>query len=369
MKHRYMTVAAIAAVAALGLSGCTAGGTGGATGEGDENKGPLAMIGLYNAPYPNNMAEGARDAADAEGVEFTQYGPQGLDPNKAITDFQNAIAAGAKGVLVHAYPGDLWRAPIDRAVDQGIVVATADVYSEGSKAVTEVGAPKVAMGAGLADLYIEQLPADAEGVIIPGICVAGLEVLIAPLNGFRERIEAELPGVTVPEPEVTAGDPAGNFAAWQRIIAKYPDALGFVGACDVDVPNLIKVKESSGDSYLIGATAGGDDPGAVEAIGGGLMVGAVTQRSWLQGYVGTKLIANSAFRGDPMPVGWVNTGYDIVTAENLEEIVTILQDPDAAKDAYQALGDEIVADVENLVHSDVTYQYDLSSVDETNPQP
>lgn len=357
---------ALAAVTALTLAACTAGGDSGGSGEGQ----PLAMIGLYNAPYPNNMAEGARDAAEEEGSTFTQYGPQGLDPNKAIADFQNAVAAGAKGVLVHAYPGDLWAAPINRAVDQGVVVATADVYSETSKAITEVGAPKVGMGAGLADEYLKQIPEDATGTIVPGLCVAGLRVLEAPLEGFKARMEQERPGITIAENEVTAGDPAGNFAAWQRIVAKYPDALGFVGACDIDLPNLIKIKETTpGNSFLIGTTAGGDDPAAVEAIKGGLVVGAVTQRSWLQGYVGMKLIANSAFRGDKMPDGWINTGYDIVTPDNVDEIVKELQDPDVAKKKYSALGNKLVKDAFKIAINPVTDQYDLASIDAPNPQP
>ncbi|MDT0183994.1 sugar ABC transporter substrate-binding protein [Microbacterium sp. ARD31] len=327
------------------------------------------MVGLYNLPYVNSVAEGARDAADAVGSQFTQYGPQGLDPNKAISDFQNAVAAGAEGVLAMAYPGDLWKAPIDRAVDQGVTVVTADNYSYGSKATAHVGAPKVAMGAGLADEFIKSLPADASGVIVPAICVAGLEVIMAPLEGFKARIEEELPDVEVLDLEVTAGDPAGNFAAWQRIVAKYPDALGFVGACDVDLPNLVKIKETTDDPFLVGVTAGGDDPVAVQALESGLIVGVVTQRPWLQGYVGMTLIAGNAFEGKELPTGWINTGYDIVTADNVDEIVEILQDPDAAKAYYGALGDEIVANADDLAHDPSTYQYDIASIDEPNPAP
>lgn len=363
---RRSAVIALAAVTALTFSACSSGGDGGGTAAGQ----PLAMVGLYNAPYPNNMAEGARDAADEDNSPFTQYGPAGLDPNKAIADFQNAVAAGAKGVLVMAYPGDLWAAPIDRAIDQGVVVATADDYSETSKAITEVGAPKVTMGAGLADEFLKQIPEDATGTIVPGLCVAGLRVLEAPLDGFKIRIEEERPGIKVVDNETTAGDPAGNFAAWQRIVAKYPDALGFVGACDIDLPNLIKIKETTpGNSFLIGTTAGGDDPAAVKAISNGLVVGAVTQRSWLQGYVGMKLIANAAFRGDKMPDGWVNTGYDIVTQDNVDEIVKELQDPDVAKKKYLELGKKIVKEAFKTAYKPMTYEYDVASINEPNPQP
>jgi ABC-type sugar transport system substrate-binding protein len=369
MSKSSLTAAAAAAVIAVtALSGCA--GPPGQQGAKSAAGQPLAMVGLYNNPYPNNIAAGAKAAAEEDNSPFTQYGPAGLDPNKAISDFQNAVAAGAKGILVMAYPGDLWTAPINRAVDQGVTVAMADVFSEKSKAVTEVGAPKVAMGAALAEEYIKQIPEGTEGVIIPGLCVAGLRVLEAPLDGFRIRMEEKRPGIKVPDPEVTAGDPAANFAAWQRIAAKYPDAVGFVGACDVDLPNLIKLKESQpGAKYLTGTASGGDDPTAVEAISRGALVGAVTQRSWLQGYVGMKLIANSAFRGEKMPEGWINTGFDIVTKDNVDGIMEFLTDPAAAKAEYQALGEKLVADAQNIVHKPMTYQNDVASINEPTPVP
>lgn len=379
-RHR-LGVTALPLVAALVLAGCSSaagGGTPAATGTagaaapgGQAGRGvKLGMVGLYNAPYPNAMAGGARIAAQEDGASFTQLGPQGLDPNQAVADFQNGVASGMKGILVMAYPGDLWTNPIDRAAAQGITVDTADDYADKSKAITEVGAGKVSMGAALAADYAKQLPKNATGVIIAGLCVAGLPALEAPLNGFRAEMERLRPGVTVPQPEVTAGDPTANFAAWQRIVAKYSTALGFVGACDQDLPNLIKVKESAPNSkILIGTTAGGDDPVAVKALEGGLVVGAVTQRSWVEGYVGMKLLANHILRKQPMPDGWINTGFDIVTKDNVRQIIKVLQDPKQAQQYYGALAQRLLKNAQTLAHHPMTYEYDIASIDAVNPQP
>ncbi len=359
-------VAAVALASCASSTAATSGGSGAASGEGVK----FGMVGLYNGPYPSAMAGGAKSATDAVGAEFTQLGPAALDPNKAIADFQNGVASGMKGILVMAYPGDLWTAPIGRATSQGVTVATADDFAEKSQAITEVGPPKAAMGAALADEYLKQIPDDATGVIVPGLCVGGLAVLEAPLNGFRSRIEEQRPGVKVLEPEVTAPDPAGDFSAWQRISAKYPDALGFVGACDVDLPNLIKLKETvPGATFLIGSTAGGDDPVAVAALKGGSMVGVVTQRPWVQGYVGMKLIMNNALNGTPMPDGWINTGYEIITKDNVDDIIKVLQDPAQAQQHFGAMADKIIADAATLAHNPMTYQYDISAINEPSPQP
>jgi ABC-type sugar transport system substrate-binding protein len=367
---RKKSLAVLISIGVLASSACANSGTASSGGTVDAQGLKVGMVGLYNLPYITATASGAKMAADEVGADFTQYGPQGLDPNKAIADFQNAVAAGNKGMLVFAYPGDLWARPLDRAIDQGVAVSTTDVYSETSKVTTETGSGKVAMGAALADAYLKQIPANATGEIVPGICVAGLEVLLAPLGGFRTRIEAERPGVKVIEPEVTSGDPAQNFAAWQRIIAKYPDALGFVGLCDVDVPNLVKLRHDDPDtSYLTGVTAGGDDPDAVEALRSGEMVGTITQRPWVQGYIGMKLILNHLTHGDALPDGWVNTGYDVVTKDNVDTILKVLSSAAEAKKYYGAMADEILANAEKDAHKPYTYQFDPASVDAPNPQP
>ncbi|MFT4229854.1 MAG: substrate-binding domain-containing protein [Microbacterium sp.] len=352
------------------LAGCqsAAPDTDGDSGKAGAGK-TLALIGLYAAPYTVNIAAGAAAAAALDGAEFLSLGPTALDPNKAISDFQNTVSSGTVGVLAMAFPSELWTTPIDRASDLGVTVVTSDVSAPDSAAVTHVGPGKVAMGAALADAYAAVLDEDAEGIIVPGICVAGLRNLEAPLEGFADRLEAARPGIDVIEPEVTAGDIPGNFAAWQRIQAKYPDALGFVGACDQDLLNLLKMKEAVEGDFLIGTTAGGDDPEAAAAIAGGEMVGAVTQRSWLQGYVGMRIVADHAFRDVALPVGWIDTGFDIVNSENADEIVEVLNDPALAEKLYKELGDRLVSEAAGADLPAVDFPNDLASIDLPNPQP
>lgn len=363
------TVAAFLALAVTG-SATACGTSTGSPGQSSLQGTKVGMIGLYNAPYMTNAASGARAAADEVDAVFTQYGPQGLDPNKAIADFQNAVAAGNKGLITFAYPSELWRAPIDRAVGQGVTVTTADIYSEGSKAVTHTGPPKLPMGAKLAEAYAAQLPKNATGKIVPGICVPGVKVTEAPMPGFTARMKQLRPGVEVAAPEATVGDPAQNFAAWQRIIAKYPDALGFVGLCDVDVPNLAKLKDRNPSAtWLAGSTVGGDDAAQLAALRSGKLVGAISQRSWVQGYVGMKLILNHIGSGAPMPDGWINTGFDLVTKDNVDQISKVLSDPAAAKAYYGVMADKLVAEAAANAHKPLSYEYDIASINEPNPQP
>lgn len=330
----------------------------------------VGMVGLYNLPYITNTSAGSKMAAEEYGAEYTQYGPQGLDPNKAIADFQNAVAAGNKGMLVFAYPGDLWKKPIDTAVDQGVVVSTTDDYSENSKAITETGAPKVAMGAAIADEFIKRIPEGSTGTIVPGICVPGLQVLTATYDGFKIRMNEKRPGVQLVEPEATSGDPAQDFAAWQRIISKYPDALGFLGLCDIDLTSLAQIAMKTPDAkWMFGSTVGGDDAAALDQLTAKNFVAAIEQRAWLQGYVGMKYILNNLAYGTAMPDGWVNTGYDVVTSENIDAIKATVTDPEAAKAMFINLANKLVAEGSQIAIKPMTYEYDPASVNEPNPAP
>nr|MBA3844884.1 substrate-binding domain-containing protein [Actinomycetota bacterium] len=194
-------VLAVSLVAACSDS-TAASGPGGTTAQGLKT----VHVDLFNGPYMSNIGAGAQAAATELGAEFTQTGPTALNPGQAIGTFQNAVASGAQVALVMAYPGDLWRAPIDAAVRQGVTVATNDDSSDDSQAAFHIGPPKVAMGAALADEFAKKIPQGATGTIIPGLCVPGLAVLQAPINGFRTRMGQLRPGVTVAEAAVTNGD-------------------------------------------------------------------------------------------------------------------------------------------------------------------
>jgi phosphate transport system permease protein len=47
----------------------------------------------------------------------------------------------------------------------------------------------------------------------------------------------------------------------------------------------------------------------------------------------------------------------------------VLQDPAAAQQRYGAMADDMIANAATLAHQPMTYQYDLSAIDEVNPQP
>jgi ABC-type sugar transport system substrate-binding protein len=336
--HRVRCAVVGLGAAGLILAGCAESDSG--SGEGAAGK-EIVYASFYRAPLAQNIATGAEDAAKEAGASFKWVGPANIDPPTAIKNFQDSVAAGADGALVGAFPSDLWRAPIDRA---GIPVMTSDLYSAGSKATTHFGPDKYELGVQVAEAFDKALPADAEGTIYGGICVADLPSLVTPQQGLAETITKLRPNINFEGDILTDVDPSKNFTAWQRILQQHPDALGFVAQCDQDVPNLIKLrKDTSGSTFLIGATSG-DDVANIEEIKSGNVVAIASQNGWPEGYLAATLLLDDIVGGTKPPKGWIDTGITLITAENTDDVIARINDPSLNAEQFKDLVDKVLED-------------------------
>ncbi len=342
-----LSVAAVALVAVGCGSSSSSSSSGSAnsagsasSGGGSSNAGKGVTIGfveLFNEPYALQIANGIKAAAAQYGANVKVTGPSSLDPTGAISDFQNLTSSGAKGILVMAYPAELWKHPISTAVGQGIDVDTIDISSPGSGTNFHVGSPRQQMGAANAQLYAKQLGASAKGSVVAGICVPGLPQLTSPTQGFTTEISKLAPGIKVTT-VATGGSDAQNFAAWERIVAQHSNALGFFGPCDQDLPSMVKIKQSSsGSKWLSTLTSGGENPIGWTAIPKGYLTSAVTQRGFVEGYVAAKLMLEHLVNHKAEPKGWIDTGFDLMTKSNVSQIAAALSSTSAAQSYYSGL--------------------------------
>lgn len=314
-------VAATALVATSASSGAQPEAAARATG----SKPQVALITLYREPLAQNMAAGARLAAQEYGADFRWQGPPGLNPPAEVKMLQDEVAAGTKGIVLMQYPPDLFNAPIKQATSQGVTVVTLDVTAPDSTATTHLGPGKRELGVAEARVLARLLGAKAKGFIVTGICVPGLDVLVAPFTGLQSALKRLTPGVVMRPPLNVTGDPATNFTAWQRIITQNRKALAFVGNCDQDAPNLIKVKQSIPNAkFLIGDTSG-DGIAVLKAVQSGTMNVIVGQSGFVQGYVGMKMVLEKLVNNKPLKEGWFDTGIETITKENAAAAIKVRQ--------------------------------------------
>jgi ribose transport system substrate-binding protein len=334
---------ALAAAAALAVAGC--GSSGGGSSSGGSGSGgtstagttgsslkheKIAFIQLQSSPVTSQIDLGASYVAEHANSSFTAQGPANLDPQTAVSALTSDVSAGYNGVLADAYPPELWMKPLSNAKSAGIAVATIDTGAPGSAATFHVGASREGLGSALAQQFAKALGQNAKGQIQPGICVPGLNTLVAVITGFTAEMKTLEPGVTVAAPFNSTGPPDTNFTAWSRIIQQEPNELAFFGVCDQDAGSLIKVRESAKNpKYLIG-NASGDDTANIQAVQKGVATALIGQNGFVQGYLATKYMLAQLQQGKAMPDGWLSSGIEVITKANAAAALAVRQTNTAA---------------------------------------
>jgi ribose transport system substrate-binding protein len=322
-----LTVAGAVAVAATlaAVATSASGGKAAPGATGVKKAGPkVALITLYREPLAQQMAAGAKLAAQEYDADFHWQGPPGLNPPAEVKMLQDEVAAGTKGIVLMQYPPDLFNAPIKQATDQGVPVVTIDVAAPDSTSGTHVGPGKTELGIAEGKYLAKLLGPKAKGYIQPGICVPGLDVLVAPFVGVRTILKALVPGVTVKKELNVTGDPATNFTAWQRIISQNPKARGFIGNCDQDAPNLVKIKQTAKRKFIIADTSGDGIP-VLKAVKAGTMNVVIGQSGFVSGYVGMKLVLEKLVNKKDPPHGWLDTGIETISPANVDAAIKVRQ--------------------------------------------
>jgi ABC-type sugar transport system substrate-binding protein len=312
----------------------------------------------FMGPYTQQLLDGAQAAADECGANIVTAGPPAFDSQQQVTLFNDIVAGGADAVVLVAFPAEFWIRPIDEAVADGVVVSSFDVESPASLQSLHT-APKQkdqgrAMANVLADALIAQHGEDPSGTVYVGICLPGLELIEARIVGFRETMTERLPNVEIPPNFDVAFDQTENFARWNDVIDQNPGGIAYVGYCENDLPSLVRIKEADPEAdYLISSI--GINPDGLQGIADGTALAAIGQKPFMQGYVAMRAMLENLANGTDTPRGWIDVQPEVVTAENVEEVIAreeSLSEGTAATQAYyQPEIDALFADINSQVQS------------------
>lgn len=308
----------------------------------------------FQGPYTQVLMDGARAAAEDCGASFQDGGPPAFDAQASVGLFQDVIATGVDAVVTVAFPADFWVRPIDEAVNAGVLISTYDVASPASLQHVHT-APKAAdLGFALADAISGALGDGAQGEVVAGLCIPGLDILDARVDGFVARMAELQPDVVVEGPFDVSFDQNENFARWTDLRDNYPDALAYVGFCENDLPSLVRIKEQEPDAtYEIASV--GINPDALRGIQEGLALVAVDQKPFMQGYIAMAAMLDSLTSGSEPPRGWIDVGPEIVTADNVDAVAareaSLAQGTQETQAYYQDEIDAILNDLPNRVQS------------------
>lgn len=307
----------------------------------------LAMVLHIRIPFTQQIADGGKSAADDCNADYTVTGPpSAADPPAAIQAFQTVVQTGAKGAAIIPYPTtDLWRRPIEDALGQGVRVALSQVA--GDLGVPVVTGNDKEMGRKMAQTAIDEIGADATGTVVVATCAAGIQVLDDRVAGIKETIAKEAPGLKVVGP-LDSGQPAPqNYSNWSAIVQKNPDAKAFFGPCAFDAYNLAKIKRQTNKDFTI---VGVDlEPESLKGIEDGTILAILNGNPYMQGYIPTRLVAQSVANDTDLSAGWVDPGLEVVKKGAAGEWLRRLKSPAAVAAYYKPQVDRLFADVDSAI--------------------
>jgi ABC-type sugar transport system substrate-binding protein len=315
--QRYKSAALIVAIGVL-VASC---GTTQSTGGKQLTVGFVTHV--IGNPFVQSIASAAKDAGTDLGVTVKVTGPAGFDPVAQLKMVQDIVASGADGVST-SVPGDSMANGLNEIAGSGKPVIQFNLMSKLVHG-PYVGERSTASGRLLASKVVEKLGgSSATGTVIIGICAPGLGVLENRARGVKQGLSVAS-GLTVIGPLNVGVDPAGNFTAWEQARAAHPDVKAMIGLCAPDVTSLGKLNADHGDKII----AGGYDetPENLAAIKQGHAFVTLGQSPYIQGYLPIKMIVDALRAGTKVPQGFIDSGEEVVTADNVDAITSRESDP------------------------------------------
>jgi len=275
-------------------------------------------------PYWQEAAAGLEDSAKQLGVKAELTGPAAFSPNEELAAFQQAVAQKASGILLSASNPELFKAPINAAIQAGIPVICVDADVPGSSRVLFVGTDNFRAGQESAKRMAELLA--GKGTIAV-ISIPGQFNLDERVRGVTDTLK-KYPAIKMAKTIDDKGDSRNAYDAIAALLQSKdkPDGIigleasGGAGAADalhrVDLTGKIPI------------VAFDKDPETLDWIQRGAITATVVQKPYVMSFYGLKFVddlhhnAVHEFKdwrtapASPMPA-WVDTGTAIVDKNNL----------------------------------------------------
>lgn len=324
VHNRFRTATATACVAALALTALVACGDSG--GGGDGGKRSITLIqGITNEPFYISMYCGAKEAADAAGVELKVQGPAEWDVQQQ-TDVVNAVAA--------TQPDAVLIAPVDK---EAMANPVKQLASSGSKVIlvdtdltdTSIGLSRISsdnkLGGKLAAQELAKLAGD-KGKVLLLSTVRGTATTDARVEGFKEEMKNH-PGIQIVSEQYPGDDEAKAQETVGATLSAHPDLAGIFATNLVTGEGAATALQGAGKVGAVKLVEFDASPKQVEALKAGTVQALISQEPL---EIGKQGIAQALAALDGKDVTkQIKTELIAVTKDNIA-------DPDVSKYLYKS---------------------------------
>ena len=275
-------------------------------------------------PYWQEAAAGLDDCAKQLGVKAELTGPANYSPNDELTAFQQAVSQKPSGIMISASTPDIFKAPINAAIAEGIPVICVDADVPSSNRLMFVGTDNFRAGQESGKRMADLLAGKGNVVIIT---IPGQYNLDERVRGATDALK-KYPGIKIMKTVDDKGDSRDAYDAISSLLQgkEKPngiialEASGGAGAADalhrLDLTGKIPI------------VAFDKDPETLDWIQRGAITATGVQKPYVMAYYGLKFLddlhhnAVHDFKDwrtaptSPMPA-WVDTGTAVLDKNNL----------------------------------------------------
>lgn len=254
----------------------------------------------------------AKDLGDGK-IEIQRHAPVKSDAIEQAQIIESLIEKKVDGIAISVNDADALRAPIDKAVGQGIPVVTFDSDAPGSKRLSFYGTNNPESGKTMGKHLVEQMGSKGNIAILMG--TPGAPNLEERKNGLLEFL-AQYPDIKVVATEYCYDDINRGITVMEAVMQAHPDLNGWIlaGAWPIfsPAPGPFASKKP-GELTVIAFDA---LPEELEYVRQGYVQVLVGQKLWGWGYESVRMLKDVK-DGKQLP-SVIDSGVDIVTKENVE---------------------------------------------------
>ena len=275
-------------------------------------------------PYWQEAQAGFKDAGRVLGVKFEFEGPETYSPEEELDTFQKAVASHPSGIVISAAQADLFRDPIDAALEKGVPVICADSDSPGSKRIMFIGTDNVRAGMEAARHLAALLHGEGNLVVIT---IPGQPNLEERLRGAKEVL-AGFPRIKIVQTLDDKGDPR---LANDEISALLDHKQKFNAILCLEASGGPGAAEVLHRLSLVGSitiVATDKSPETMDWISQGAISGTIAQKPYTMAFYGLRFLDDlhhnivhqfkdwRTVPASPLPA-WVDTGTAWIDSSNV----------------------------------------------------
>jgi len=266
--------------------------------------------------YFQEVAKGARNAADDLGVDITVLDPR-ADSQEQVRQAEDLISKGVDALVLDPIESNSLVGVVDQAADKGIPVVTIDTDVDHPGVVSTIATSNFERSKEFGRYVAGYIHSKYDGEAKVGLMIASTEVQLQRVDGFKEALDA-VPGAEI----VDTGDGRNIY---ERSLSEAEDML----AANPD----IDVIYATSDPALMGTIAAAEQRGVAQDIDffgwdqvpdhyippleSGKLTAFINQQPRGKGVKGMELAVKAA-KGEEVPRN-IKTGIKIVTKFNVDQ--------------------------------------------------